>query len=117
MSNHAFTADRKKPRPLKSGGYNNKTVFEQSEETLISMLKHGVSGPEVNLHSWLTLPSMEIIDFSLPTSYAIKYKEPEGVGSIITRHPSDFIHGVKYKPMLIGSKFLIKSGVIKFANV
>ena len=50
-------------------GIDDQFMFKQTEESLFSMLKNGISGPSIRLHAWLTLPSMEILDFSFPTSY------------------------------------------------
>ena len=77
------------------------------------MLKTGVEG-EVNLHAWLTLPSMEVLDFSLPTSYAKVNNRPEDIGSAIAEHANKLsANGMTYKPLIVGEDFLVKSKILR----
>lgn len=94
--------------------FENSEMFKQTEESLSEMLKRGITGPDVNIHAWLTLPSMEILDFSLPTTYAKVNGIEEGKGSAITMHPSDLTGGMMYQPMLVGEEFLSRSGAMRF---
>lgn len=94
--------------------FEKSEMFKQTEESLSEMLKRGIVGPDVNLHAWLTLPSMEILDFSLPTTYAKVNDIEEGKGSAITMHPSDLTGGMMYQPMLVGDEFLLRSGAMRF---
>lgn len=93
--------------------YEKSSIFKQTEESLSAMLKNGISGPNVSLHAWLTLPSMEILDFSLPTTYAKIYGKKEGIGGAITMHPSKLTGGMMYHPMLVGDEFLLKTGAAR----
>ena len=88
-------------------------MFKQTRDSLESMLKQGIDGAGVNLHCWLTLPSLEILDFTLPTSYAKVNKTREGVGHAITMHYTELTLGMKYRPMIIGEDILFKSGAAK----
>jgi len=93
--------------------FKNSAMFKQSEESLSQMLKTGVNG-EVSLHAWLTLPSMEILDFSLPTSYAKINNIPEGGGSAIANHADKLsANGMTYKPLIVGEDFLLKSKILR----
>lgn len=85
--------------------------FYQTEDTLNGMLKNKVTD-SVSLHAWLTLPSMEIIDLTFFTSYAVRNKLPEGIGMINCKH-GDINDGTLYHPLLIGNDFLIKIGAIR----
>jgi len=85
-------------------------MFHQSEDDLKYIIKNGINGSDVNVHAWLTLPTMEILDFSLPSSYAICNGLKEGIGGLIADHPDNLVGGVKYHPMLVGDDFLRKSG-------
>lgn len=86
--------------------------FYQSEETLQDMLKNGVNGMVVNIHAWLTLPSMEIIDPTFLTSYSLVNNFKEGLGGIISIH-ADKVQHMNFIPMLIGEDFIGKAGLIK----
>lgn len=85
-------------------------MFHQTEESLLNILKNGINGASLEIHAWLTLPSMEILDLSLPTSYAVANDLREGIGGVIAEHPDNLKKGLKYHPMLIGDDFLRKSG-------
>jgi hypothetical protein len=51
----------------------------------------------VNIHAWITVPTMEIIDASLSTSIAYFRKKPEAIGRILAK-PADEVAG-SAKPM------------------
>ncbi|WP_051206357.1 hypothetical protein [Oceanospirillum maris] len=88
----------------------DRLMFHQSEQDLSEILQSGINGSSLNIHAWLTLPTMEIMDFSLPTSYAILNDMKEGVGGLIATHADSLTGGMKYHPMLVGEDFLRKSG-------
>ena len=92
---------------------NDEVAYEQTEETLFSMLKNGNSSPTVDLHAWLTLPSMELIDLSIASSYAKINRKPEVLGNLISLHPSELTKGLSFHPMLIGEVFLEKIGALR----
>jgi hypothetical protein len=90
------------------------SMFKQTEDSLSEMLKNGIPGPDVNIHAWLTLPSMEILDFTLPTTYAKVNNIKAGIGGAIAMHPSALTGGMMYHPMLVGEEFLLKTGALRF---
>ncbi len=89
------------------------SFFKSDLKRLKSHLSIGnhVSQP-VHLHSWLTLPSHEIIDSTFFTSYAIKYDTPETKYSVVANHPSQLQGGMVYRPQLVGEAYLLKSGIL-----
>jgi len=86
--------------------------FEQDEESLSRMLESGTPSPKLKIHAWLTLPSMEILDFSFLTSYAVIMKIKESSGGLIAEHADELKHGMMYHPMLIGDDFVKRVGVL-----
>jgi len=86
-------------------------MFRFDEAFVAEKLRRGHLGSTVNMHAWLTLPSMEIIDVSLATSMGIAQNRPEMHGMAITRH-ADELKGMAYKPMLVGEDFLRKTGLM-----
>lgn len=84
-------------------------LFKIEESEIKSLLINKVQKP-LNIHAWLTLPSMEIIDLSLATTYSIVNRTEEGLGAAITKHYSELTLGLAYEPMLIGDDFLRKTG-------
>jgi hypothetical protein len=77
-----------------------------------------VTGPEsyqVKMHAWITLPSLEVIDMSLSTTFAVMQKNPELYGRVIA-NKADALNGFSYVPMLIGEDFLLKAGLMKQIN-
>lgn len=92
-------------------------MFKQSESELLQLLRSGIVGNQVRLHTWLTLPSHEIIDLSLPTSLAVINGLSEGRGSVIASHAEELNNGVRYHPMLLGDDYLRKIGALVGVNV
>lgn len=86
-------------------------MFRFGEDFIESALRTGHNGSTVNIHAWLTLPSFEVIDMSLATTYGAIHKLPELHGSVIAKYADD-LTGMAYKPMLVGSDFLRKSGML-----
>lgn len=88
-------------------------VFHQSEDDIRGLLDNGLSGCDLNLHAWLTLPSMEILDFSLPTSLNVilGWNDIEP-GSVVSGHADELEGDLRYHPMLIGEDFLRKIGAL-----
>lgn len=85
-------------------------MFQFDEAFIENCLRTPVPpGSVVNMHAWLTLPSMEVIDVTLPTSYGKVQNRPEMYGLLISKHADD-MKGMKYKPMLVGDEFLPKAG-------
>lgn len=86
-------------------------MFKFDDAFVGDKLKNGHLGGTVNLHAWLTLPSMEVIDMSLATSIAVLQGLSYGHGAVLARH-ADGLDGMAYKPMLVGYDFLLKTGLI-----
>jgi hypothetical protein len=82
--------------------------FEFSYPEVEVWLKHGIDLNKVTLHAWLTLDSMEIVDFTWPSTRAKIFDSPHGRGAIIAKHPDEFINGLRYHPLVIDNDFPIK---------
>jgi hypothetical protein len=91
-----------------------KKYFYHTKKDLKTLLANGMDNPEMNLHAWLTLPSMEIIDLTLPGSIAQARgdKPPKSFG-IIANHADQLLNGCKYHPTLVGDDFLVRIGGIR----
>jgi hypothetical protein len=96
--------------------FNSGSLYNADEKKLKKWLKFGYQrfSPGVQLHAWLTLPSMEVIDLTIATSYALINGRPENAGGIIASHP-DFLP-FKFKPLLIGTEYLERIGAIGITN-
>ena len=81
-------------------------MFYQSEASLKKLLTEGINGNTINLHTWLTLPSMEILDFTLPTTLGKISGNKEMYGKTIIKHPSKLTNNMEYHPLLVGEEFL-----------
>lgn len=88
---------------------NNEPYFQSTENELLKMIqdkKPNYNDGGLKIHVWLTLPSMEIIDFTLPTTLNNKFpKIPKG--GVIMRH-ADENNYIKHKPLLVGDDFFKK---------
>lgn len=89
-----------------------KTIFEHTEEQMSDLIINKVSQPLLNIHAWLTLPTCEIMDFTLPTTYAVLNQSKEGYGEVLAGHADHLLQGVRYRPMLLGEDYLRKIGVL-----
>lgn len=84
------------------------------DESLIShTLKYGVMNNSIAIHAWLTLPTMEIIDATFLTLFALLNDDDKHIGGCILSH-ADAVSGLRYKPMLIGTDYIVKSGMMRF---
>jgi hypothetical protein len=86
-------------------------LFRFDESFITEKIRSGHKSGSINIHAWLTLPSLEIIDVALMTSFAVAQKKPEWLGSALTKYADD-LQGVAYKPMLVGTDFLRKTGLL-----
>lgn len=108
-------------KPVLTTGYilhNGNALFKFPTSDLKAYLAGEKSIDRLNLHVWLTLPSMEIIDLTLATTLAIV------LANYFISHGSlpDFILGTPaalkresnliYKPVLVGHHFYEKIGVL-----
>ena len=89
----------------------DKGMFKFDESFIAEKLQSGHVGGTVNMHAWLTLPSLEVIDVALVTSLAVLNGWDEGHGAVLAKH-ADEVTGMAYKPMLIGPDFLRKTGLM-----
>ncbi|MBU2840267.1 hypothetical protein HF670_11990 [Acidithiobacillus thiooxidans] len=89
---------------------NGDKWFSVSENEISRWLSTGVESPHsLKLHAWLTLPSMEIVDFTfLPTYAHVQYMKDADRSSdnlefgVIAKHP-DNLTGMVFKPVAIGN--------------
>lgn len=65
----------------------------------------------IDLHAWLTLPTYEVLDFTLLTTLGTLLNTPELKGRAVAGHPEDFPGRPNYHPQLVGDEFLFKSGL------
>ena len=86
--------------------------FQQTEESLLDMINIEQDTSKVNLHAWLTLPSMEIIDTTFLTTYSFVHGYNEGLGAIIF-DDADKIQHMKFIPMLVGDDFIFKARLVQ----
>jgi hypothetical protein len=86
-------------------------VFKFGDDFIDDELQNGLGGGKINLHVWLTLPGMEIIDAALATTYAELHGLKEGRGGVLAMRAYD-VRDMAYKPMLVGADFLRKAGVL-----
>ncbi|MDA6066808.1 hypothetical protein OH214_06680 [Idiomarina abyssalis] len=85
--------------------------FKFGEPDIKSWLRKGLNPDKMNLHAWVTLPSLEIIDLTFPATFAYVNKIEE-FGIAITKHVSE-LEGMSYHPMLAGEESVFKLGVVK----
>lgn len=89
-----------------------KGIYKFDDDFIEEKLTSGHKESLINLHVWLTLPSMEIIDLTICTSWAVLNHSEEGKGRVLIKNADD-LTDIKYRPMLIGDDFLFRIGLIK----
>ncbi|AXA80687.1 hypothetical protein CE206_29410 (plasmid) [Achromobacter xylosoxidans] len=88
-----------------------KPLFKFDDTFIADKLASGHPGGLISLHAWITLPTMEVIDASLPTTFAVLQNLREGHGSVIASR-ADELKDFAYRPMLVGDDFLRKTGIL-----
>jgi hypothetical protein len=106
-------------RPVLTFGYiddGGKARFKVPDDYFDRLTVSGLSRGTFDAHAWLTLPSMEIIDFSLPTSMAVVNGWHEGRGLVLSGHADDLKHGLSYHPQLVGDNCIGRFGLLQIAS-
>jgi hypothetical protein len=81
---------------------------------LIAGGKRSLHPLQYHHHAWITLDSMELIDFTMSTSMALLSKDlsPEirakMLGGVLSGHGDELLLGVQYHPVLVGEEFYIE---------
>ncbi len=93
-------------KPIYTIGYlesNGKYIYKKSEDELLAIMKQDYKyGGELNMHAWITLPSMEIIDYTLATTIAFVKNMDSSIGQIYCGYADGINEKLKYHPMLVG---------------
>lgn len=87
---------------------NEDKYFEFSYHDVEGWLQEGIDLNKVSLHAWLTLDSMEIVDFTWPSTRAKIFKSKHDQGAAITKHPDEFVNGLQYHPLVVDNAFPIR---------
>ncbi|QEY16049.1 hypothetical protein D0C16_08680 [Cellvibrio sp. KY-GH-1] len=87
--------------------------FYHDKNDIINLLQSKTAKPQLNLHTWLTFPSMEIMDYSLLSTYAVAYSRPDHYFDLLAEHADELKNGIRYHPTIVGEDFLERIGSIK----
>lgn len=96
--------------------YLGKTNFEFTDLQLQSWIEHGLPAPAPGVHAWLTMPTMEIVDFTF--MYTMKAVVPH----VMPQDPipifasPDRLEGVTYTPFLVADDFVERVGAIVYGG-
>ncbi|UUA74275.1 hypothetical protein [Cellvibrio sp. QJXJ] len=90
--------------------------FYHDKNDLIKLLESSKTKPKLHVHTWLTLPSMEIIDYSLPSTYAVAHNRPDHYFDVLADHADELRNSITYHPTIIGEDFLCRIGAIQVNN-
>lgn len=92
-----------------------KARYKTTVQSMKNELERGVSFEPVHLHVWLTLPNMHIIDMTL----LLKSQKNKFINKKLDYIKEGLYSKVKinnravFKPMLVGSSFLYKIGLLR----
>ena len=81
--------------------------FGKIDQASVEEALKSKTAPE-KIHTWLTLPTGEIIDVAFMTIYGILYSEDSLIGNIVAKAPKDFTGGMEYYPVIVGEDFYEK---------
>lgn len=85
-------------------------MSEEDTRNLITSFDHTTTS--LNLHAWLTLPSMEILDVTFLTSYGAINKISGLEGGIVYGPPENLNQkNYIYRPMVLGENFVEAAGL------
>ena len=87
-------------------------IYKITEDQIQKYLHDGLSSSDIQLHTWITLPSMEIIDFSICSTLDELHNKPNIGVDVLAKHPSEMSGGLKYCPVLVGTDFLERLGIL-----
>lgn len=96
---------------------DQKPFFNIDPEYITSVIKTGEKSlypQKYHHHAWITLDSMEILDFTFNTSLALLSKNlsedmrMQLLGGVLSGHPDYLKHGVTYNPVVLGEEFYQK---------
>lgn len=106
----------------------NDSFFKENDTFFQDCLKNNPSDV-VNIHAWLTLPSMEILDLTLCTTRLLallkkknlnkdefyeKVTNSPDFGGIILGDGNNLLGtDVRYHPQVVGEDFMLKAGFVK----
>jgi hypothetical protein len=94
----------------------SKCLFKSTEEELRELLVKGISTTTIDLHAWITMPSMEIFDCTLCTKIAIANDDKKLLYAITARHVDDMSGGFVFHPMLVGVDYLNILGIYVYES-
>ena len=90
---------------------NGIPAYNFNEEDLRIWYLNGIPNyPRLDIHAWITLPTGEILDFTLPTTLGVAQNEPKLIGGVISKHYSELTNSLSYSPMILGEDSLIAIG-------
>ena len=99
---------------ITSGYYTagGKDTFFIDEEKARFLIENKHHNKIIGFHVWLTLPSMEIIDFTLGNSYA-KFDKNVPLNEYILNHPNNMnVDSLQFHPVILGEDFLRQTGFL-----
>lgn len=85
-------------------------LYKFDESFIENSISNNMTKEYINIHAWITLESMEIIDATLPTTIAKIQNTQKGYGEVIMQH-CESPNKLFYMPMLVGDDYLVKSGI------
>lgn len=89
----------------------DKPMFYKSSEEISNLIVNGSNGGLFEMHAWITLPTMEILDFTFATSYGVNRGDERLIGQLIAGH-MDEMEGMAFHPCLVGYDVICNSKLI-----
>ncbi|HEQ3590680.1 TPA: hypothetical protein VGT17_005443 [Vibrio harveyi] len=89
--------------------FGGNTYFELTEDDITSIISDRSPSVKANIHAWLTLPSLEILDFTFISTYESQTGESD-LPKVVSQFAEDLKPHIQYHPVLTGEESLEKLG-------
>lgn len=93
---------------VRKDGYK---IFHEPMEKRLNNLQTPVDPTQSNkVHVWITLPNLEIVDFTFASTLAVVESNKAFGNAIIVMHGDDLDTDIQYVPEFIGDGYIFKAG-------
>lgn len=91
---------------------NNGRLFGINTEEVEDLIRMPPkSRTKLNMHSWLTLTSMEVIDVTIMASFAEVWGDESLLGHVVAGLPEN-LPTIRYLPQVVGERFPFTAGLV-----
>ncbi|EPF80066.1 hypothetical protein GCM10025882_34740 [Acinetobacter gyllenbergii] len=88
-------------------------IFHEPMEKRLINLENPVDPTKPNkVHVWITLPTLELVDFTFASTLAVVESNPNYGNAVIAMHGDDLDTDIQYVPEFVGEKYIFRAGFV-----